>query len=388
MSKLKPFFAGRALPDSHLCEHFGHALLRGDKPMDELLDWMLEVGLKKSKPQFQQALEQGIQSLSDPSKPLQAFFALVDQVPQWVDFERVNRGGDAFAMMGRDLSVGLRDFILMGGYLSSSINEVLALSGGLQKGPVRRLAETADWYMQISETDGLQRFSAGFKSTMQVRWVHALVRRRIREKPDWSSHEHGLPVNQTDMAATWLGASIGGAIGAMLLGRLVLSPQDLRDYLHMHKYAHWLMGVEEEILSDDPAECAHRLANNTWTQPGASEVCRVMAKALADYGLQQEYPRPSGLRQRWHRHSQLSRSRYFLGRGSMRELGLSTQVLPWYPLLALPPKAIASVVQRFVLPGQRQRLIRQGREQQRAFMNGLYGSGIHKLEPQALSALG
>ena len=388
VNKLKPFMAGRRLPDADLCERFGQALWRGDPAMDALMDWMLSTGLRETKPLFHQAIEQGIASVADAPEALKAFFATVDTPPAWVDFERVNRGGEAFAMMGHDLSVGLRDFILMGGYLSSSINEVLALSGGLQKGPVRRLAETADWYMQISERDGLQRFSPGFKSTLHVRWIHALVRRRIQDKPDWDAQQHGLPVNQTDMAATWLGASIGGAIAAMLLGRLVLSPQDLRDYLHMHKYAHWLMGVEPEFLSDDPTECAYLLANNTWTQPGATEVCRLMAKALGNYGLQQDYPQPRRIRQYWHRHSQLSRSRYFLGRESMRELGLSTWVPPWYPLLTAPPKALGSALQRFLVPGQRQMLIRQGRRQQQLFMQGLYGDGKRQLDPQALSALG
>ncbi|EUA35668.1 hypothetical protein I553_6308 [Mycobacterium xenopi 4042] len=41
-----------------------------------------------------------------------------------------------------------------------------------------------------------------------MRLIHALVRRHVAAMPDWRADEWGVPVNQTDMAATLVGALI------------------------------------------------------------------------------------------------------------------------------------------------------------------------------------
>ncbi len=386
INKLKVLFPLRALPDAGWSDTYGRGLLQGDTEMDALVDWMISAGMATTKPLFLQALEHGLDTLDSPPEPLARFFAHIEACPAWVDDELLRIGSEANAMQGAALSVGLRDFILMGGYLSSSINEVLAVSGGL-KSPVKRLAETAQWAIDISEPGGLDRFAPGFISTIRVRWVHALVRRHIRNLPSWDVQEHGVPANQTDMAGTWLGFAIGGPLAATLLGKWVLSPRDLKGYLHMHRYAAWLMGVDEHFLSDDAVECAYRLANNTLTQPGPTAVCREMAQALADHKLHQVYDRFPSLQGRWNRHVQLSRTRYFLGAPAMRSLGLDPAHLPWHPWANLPGQSLRSLTQRFLLPGQRQRLIRKGRAEQLAFLDGLYKGLDREWRPEETSAV-
>ena len=51
--------------------------------------------------QFHQALEHGIESVPDAPEPLRKFFAEVDQVPDWVDFDLLERGARAVRRMGR-----------------------------------------------------------------------------------------------------------------------------------------------------------------------------------------------------------------------------------------------------------------------------------------------
>ena len=388
VSKLRLLIGRRSLPDAALQEAFGARLSQGDPAMDALVEWMFEEGMANTKPLFLQALEHGVHSLDDCPEPLQRFFALVEKRPDWVDEGLLARGARATAMLSEPLFTGLRDFVLMGGYLSSSINEVLARSGGLENGPVKRLAETTHWLVEVTEPGGLERYSPGFIATLRVRWVHALVRRHIRQQADWDAAQHGLPVNQTDMIATWLGFAVGGPLSAMLQGQLVLSPKDLKAYLHLHKYAHWLMGVDPGFLSDDLAHCAWLLANNTLTQPGPTPVCIQMAQALADYKLHQQYPRFGRWRGRWERHQQLSRTHYFLGRQSLHTLGLSRAHTPWWPLLALPGRTLISLGRRFALPGQRAALARQGRATQRRLLEEIYLGLDRQWAPEQLSSAG
>lgn len=384
---LRPLFRGRALPDRQLCDAYGHALLRGDAPMDALIEWMQAEGMGKTRPLFQQALDEGIETVPAAPQPLRDFFALVDRKPDWLDEARMARGCEAYAMMGGDVFYAARDFILMGGYMSSSINEVLYRAGGLDRGANRRIAETADWYFRMVQPGAMQRFGDGFKATLHVRFVHGLVRRRISKLPDWDVSRDGIAVNQTDMVGTWLGGSIGAFIGALLLGRLTVSPADLRAAMHLFRYSHWLMGVEEQFLTDDPRRAAWMLANLVTVQPGPTPVCLQMAAALAEQPMQVEYARFQELRRRWKRHTHLSRNRYFLRRHGMRRLGLSQAVLPWYPMLTAPPKALLSFTQRFLLPGQRARLAARGRAEQARLVAEVYGTQQREINPEAVASV-
>lgn len=384
---LRPLFPGRAIPDRDLCDAYGHALLRGDKPMDDLVAWMQAEGMAQTRPLFRQALEQGIDSVPDAPAPLKEFFALVDKKPDWLDEGLLQRGAEAYAMLGGDVLYASRDFVLMGGYLSSSINEVLYRVGGLERGANRRVAETADWYLKMVQPDAMTRFGDGFKSTIHVRFVHALVRQRITNLPDWDVSKDGIAVNQTDMVGTWLGGSIAAFIGAMLLGRLTVSYGDLRAALHLFRYSHWLMGVEDEFLTDDPREAAYRLANLVLMQPGPTEVCRQMAVALAEHPMQVEYDRLQGLRRRWKRHTLLSRNRYFLRREGIERLGLP-RVMPWWPMLTAPPKALWFLSRRFLVPGQRRRLVARGRAEQQHLLDEVYGRQHREINPEAVGRTG
>ena len=65
--------------------------------------------------------------------------------------------------------------------------------------------------------------------------------------PDWRNDEWGVPVNQTDMAATLVGALIAPPAGAIGMG-LVSSPAELDGIAHLTRYAGWLIGVEDDWL--------------------------------------------------------------------------------------------------------------------------------------------
>lgn len=61
--------------------------------------------------------------------------------------------------------------------------------------------------MDITEPQGLCRLSAGFTSTIYVRFIHALVRRQLRKSERWDHEVWGIPLNQFDLAMTNLAFS-------------------------------------------------------------------------------------------------------------------------------------------------------------------------------------
>jgi len=153
----------------------------------------------------------------------------------------------------------------MGGYLLSGFNKALILTGALNKGAAQRIAETGKWWIDCTEHGGMEKHAAGYRSTLHVRMVHAMVRRHLPKNPEWKNEEYGLPVNQIDMVATYLAFGPVMLVGMRALGIPVL-PRDSRAVMHLWKYAGWLMGVEDKWLVDDEREGLALLYKTYMTQ--------------------------------------------------------------------------------------------------------------------------
>jgi hypothetical protein len=304
---------------------------------------MYAEGMAATRPLFEQALRSGIDSVPDAPDPLRAFFTAVEDTPAWVDPHLLRDGERVFRSGGNDGLYFARDVSFIGGYLASGFNKTLLRTGALEKGPARRFAETLQWAMDVSTENGMDRYGVGYRSTLHVRLIHSLVRRHVAAMPDWRTEEWGLPINQTDMAATLVGALLAPVVGGMALG-VIPSPRDLAAILD-----HCLTAI---------------------TNP--DETSRQLALPMADDPLHWSYPNLPALRGRLARAKHLSVTSAFLGPKAMRILGLPAYVLPWYPALRIPVN-LARSAYRHLTPGGLDRAAVHGRRQQEAFLRRLIG---------------
>lgn len=360
-----------AEPSPERWREIGEALLHGDEPMDQLVEWMFARGMKPTRALFEQAVERGIDSLPDAPAPLREFFALVESRPDWLDVELLREGGEVYRRGGMETVYVGRDVAFLGGYQASAFNKTLLLTGALTKGPTRRLAETLRWALDCTGEGGMERFGAGFKSTLRVRLIHALVRRHVQQRPEWRMQEWGLPINQIDMAATLLGTVNVPLLGARVMGM----PQSRRERdaaTHSGRYIGWLMGVAPRWLPTDERSALLLLYQLLLSLSNPDQTSVQLARPLADEPLQRPYPNFAWLRGRFDRARHLSISRLFLGRTGMRNLGLSEWTLPWYPLLNLPLNLSRHLRSRLT-PGGKARAAREGRRAQEAFLQLLSG---------------
>lgn len=357
------------------------ALWEGDPLMDAVLDWMYEAGMAQARPLFERALEEGIEAVPDAPAPLRAFFAEVDREPDWLDRELLERGVRFVHRTGLAGPYILRDFALMGGYLLSGFNHTLVLTGALHKGAARRIAETGKWWMDCTEPEGLRRFGPGFRTTVRVRMVHALVRRNLPDRPEWDNLQWGLPVNQVDMAATYLAFCVVMLFGVRALG-VPVSREDSLAVMHLWKYACWLMGVDERWLVDTERDGLVLLYQTWMTQSPPDWTSRELGRALAEEPLGRRYPwrdrapRLHGLFLRVLYHQHLSTSALFLNRRQREQLGLPRYVLPWYPALSAGPRFLSHLRARMSEPARRE-LERRGRRAQRWALGSMFGKGRH-----------
>ncbi len=372
--KLKRLLLGRDLAPTPLeYERVCDALWQGDPAMDSLVDWMFEYGPKEGRALIMQALNEGYGSIPDCPEPIKAFFKPLDNPPSWVDWDLINDGIRFIHASGEAATYVLRDLALMGGYLLSGFNQSLVMTGALNNGTQRRVAETGKWWIDCTEPDGLRRFGAGFKSTLHVRMIHALVRRSLAANPDWDEEEWGLPLSQVDMVATYLGFSVVMLGGLKLLGVLA-TPRETKGVLHLWSYACWLMGVDKEWLVESEAAGAVLLHHTIMTQSKANWTTRELATALAAEPKERTYHHFEAARRFLAYHQHLSVSQYFLGTEKMVQLGLPAHVTPWFPVLTTPPRMISYLGHR-VVPGLRRVQEKRGRKAQHDTLLSMFGTG-------------
>jgi hypothetical protein len=348
----------------------GEGLMRGDPPADRLAEWMHQAGLARAMPQFERAAREGLAAVPDPSPALRGFFEACERRPAWLDEAQVERGQRLFQRFGRSADFALRDVALMGGYQASAFNKTLLLTGALAGGNARRVAETMQWVADCTAVGGLARGAAGYRSTLHVRLMHALVRRRIARRPDWDLRALGLPINQTDMAATCLGFSVVLLLVVRVLG-VPVTRAESRAEMHLWKYIGWLMGVEEPWLCDTERDGRILLYQMLLAQTPPDESSQQLGRALMADGLRE--PWPTRLRVRFEHARHLSVTRLFVGARGMRALGLPRFVLPWYPLVSAPFTLLWHLAHR-LLPGGPERARRAGRAVQEHLTRMRFGS--------------
>ena len=264
--------------DDALLARLRDAHLEGDPLADALVEWMHAVGMRDGRRIFEQALERGIASVSDPSAPLRDFFAAVDAVPAWLDRGEIARACRAAARCTIGGGYVLFSLSLLAGYVSAGITKTLVRTGALTSMAPRRLAETAKFVDDVYRSGTMDRTSDGFKTTVRVRVMHALVRRQLL-RSGWDVERWGTPINQADMAGTTLQFSTTFIMGLRSLG-FILPKKDGQALMHLWRYVGRLSGVGDDLLAATEEEGRSMLRLIGASQQGPDADGRALAEAL------------------------------------------------------------------------------------------------------------
>ncbi len=213
------------------------------------------------------------------SEAAQQLFKQLTDIPIWVNFDLINLAATYCNRCGTSALSVLRNYCLMGGYESSAINKPLIFTQALHKGAVKRLADTVDFWMNVTAVNGLKPQQNGIFSILTTRLIHSYSRLQIEQSTNWKPELWGRPINLWDMLATNLGFSIAFMDG---LSKLKLPPtnEELTAVLHLWKYVGYLLGIPLELLPDTDEEAAKQLYLWSKTQKGIDQDSKDLAWAL------------------------------------------------------------------------------------------------------------
>lgn len=296
----------------------------------------------------------------DVPEMVEAFFSEALNRPAWVDDELLARGAEACRAFGMDAGLVLAYGSLLGGYRTGAALEPLVRTGRLTGGEtLRRIKETSIWWRAVTAPGGMAPDGPGFKTTLHVRVMHALVNASLEDDPGWDHAGRGTPINQYDQASTLGVFSTSFLLHLRLLGVRV-SRDDSRAVMHLWCYVGWLLGVDEEWLPHTERQGRRQLYHFLSHDPPPDANSVALARALIE--MTDEVT--SGWRRTYERERALSVSTWLLGRAAMRDLGLPYRP-PWYGLSRIAANLLVSQgLGR--LPGGRSRLVARGERQAHA----------------------
>jgi hypothetical protein len=219
----------------------------GDPLADDVVAMIQRLPVGEGRRMFEIAVESGIDAVPDAPKELRALFDQVEADPYWLDRAKIDRGARVVGRTSVWGGIAMGMFALMGGYLASRADKTLVGTGDLNAMAPRRLAETTQWWLDVTTPAGLQHNQVGYKSVLRVRLMHALVRAGMNRRPDWDYAAWDQPVNQVLTVGTLGLFSMANLVGAQALG-LRFSAKEKDAVFHLWRYVGFLLGIDAEIL--------------------------------------------------------------------------------------------------------------------------------------------
>jgi hypothetical protein len=260
-------------------DHYASFYSKGDPLADDVVLAFEALPRGEGQRMLERALAEGIEAVPNAPLALVRLFAQLDDVPPWVDWERIHRGARAYMRPGLFGGLSLSAVGLLTGYHSHAAVKPLAFTGRLDQMAQRRLAETSLFVLNAFQIDALRRGGKGFAMTVRVRMIHAQIRRHLSRSPAWRTEEWGVPINNADMAATNIAFSIGMLRTVRQLG-FRFTTDEADDVMLLWRYVGYLSGVDIGLLATsdrDALELAHLIV---MLQPGPDEHSRKLADAL------------------------------------------------------------------------------------------------------------
>ncbi|WP_421710601.1 oxygenase MpaB family protein [Alcanivorax sp.] len=175
-------------------------------------------------------------------------------------------------------SIALLVSSLVEGYSLSKATHVLIATGRLHQDVLRRVYETSQMTHNMNVPGGLRPGAEGHRTVMEVRLLHAMVRKYLRER-GWETEKYDAPINQEDMAFTIIEFNYLALRGMERMGA-ALSDDDRAASHHLWRFMARQNGVCDEMLTDSLDEEIYQYQRIRERQYNPNEEGRLLAQTV------------------------------------------------------------------------------------------------------------
>ncbi len=266
--------------DPDLADNYVAHTLIGDPLADDMVKALLGMGTREGGQLVGLIIEGDAEALRDAPSEVQAFFEDANTPPDWAQYSAFSAGCRLFHRNSKLVLAGMVGGTLVEGF-STNIAKSFFISGRLRDQGVRRLKQNNRHMVEIFIPGGLARYGDGWKLSVRVRMVHAVLRHHLNNSPDWDHEAWGEPISA---------AHVGFAITAFsmrLLDHLrrlgaAFDKEERASFLQVWRYSGHLMGIPSTILFGDEADAMKVFRIGNMCEPKPSPESVSMANALVN----------------------------------------------------------------------------------------------------------
>ncbi|MEY2424285.1 MAG: hypothetical protein QOI95_4352 [Acidimicrobiaceae bacterium] len=222
------------------------ALTTGD-PLADALVADIHHGHPQARQAVQLGIRNGLDSLVDPPDSVVAFLTDTERMPDYADGDLLDHGSAPFFTMPPAVHlISLSAGALIRVYESPSIAAVLTTTGRLVDGAERRIRETGKWVATAMLPGSLRVGQPGYVATLQVRVLHANMRRLVRSR-GFDESAYGTPINQVDLARTWMDFTVTSLLAEESMGFGLTTRETATLYRYWWLVGH-LLGIDGRLI--------------------------------------------------------------------------------------------------------------------------------------------
>lgn len=224
----------------------GRALRTGDPLADAVVAETRDGG-RDVRARLDLGIRHGLASLDDPPPAVAALLSSAESLPDGADPAVLDSGArPIFTSPPPVHTLSLSAGALLRTYVSPSIAVLLGTTGRLVDGAERRLTETGRWLLSATLPGGLRPGGPGYVATLQVRMLHAHMRELARTR-GYDEAEHGVAINQIDLARTWLDFTLVSMRAEQTIGFGLTAAEVGEVYAYWQVLAHQL-GIDPDLV--------------------------------------------------------------------------------------------------------------------------------------------
>ena len=275
----KGYESARALDPERAQNYVAHTLI-GDPAADELLEELAPLGQKELGRLIEIGMDGDERALREAPAVLRAFFESCAAPPDWLDLPGHTPG---IRMFHRNSALMLGAMVagtLVEGF-ATNIAKSFFITGKIRDQGIRRLKQNNRHMFEIFLPGGLERDGDGWKLSVRIRLVHAMVRRLLDASEDWDQEAWGTPVSAAHTGFAITAFSARSLKHLKSLGAQ-FTDEERASFMQVWRYSGHLMGIPETILFRDEADALETFRIGLACEPDAELESISLANALVN----------------------------------------------------------------------------------------------------------
>ena len=213
------------------------------------------------------------------------YLAETRALPAWSDPDRLHDGGRLFTRYGPEMVQMLFGASLPILYAAHPGCEVLVATGRMTTGIQRRVIETGQFVIDVTEPDAFGPSGRGILTCQKVRLMHAAIRYYLAVDERWRGEwrtEWRTPICQEDLAGTMLSFSVT-VLRSLERSNITLSRSEKEGYLHIWLVIGHLLGIDSRLMPRDYADAEALLERWMDRNHRPNDTSRELTRAMIDF---------------------------------------------------------------------------------------------------------